>query len=304
MDTVSLWKFLPALLPFVIGIVLMAKGNSTSTMYFVTAGALALIALIWGEIARRAVELYNRRGAVASWVGTLPSKTLTLIDTALPRIARGLDIALQKAWAGLQKLGEWIVKGAEWVWPRFNAKPCLWLGVMSLVWTGYYLLTAYTQADWVMFHKAGVPLVIAITLLVIHFDKHWVVCQAIWDNWKIGWVTISTIVLVTALSHGWWKGSVIAGLSLACSVITIGDRWGKVGEGLAKMTSLLWSFFSGDKGGVLAVIAWAIVGITTVLFYHGKGVEYLAELEASSGITILVIFFGIAYLVVSTMSKK
>jgi hypothetical protein len=284
----------------------MAKGNPSSTMYFVVAGILALIALMWGEIARRAIELYNRRGDVAVWVGTLPSKSMTLLDTALPRIARGLDIALQRVWAGLQKLGDWIVKGAEWVWPRFEAKPLLWLGVMSLVWTGYYLLTAYTQADWVMFHKAGFPLVIAITLLVIHFDKHWVVCQAIWDNWKISWVTISSVVLVTALSHGWWKGAGIAGLSLACTIITVGGWWGKVGEGLAKLASFLWSFLIGEKGGVPALIAWATVGITITLLYYAKNIdsEYSAELYTIAGATTLIISIGMGVLVVKMLGKK
>jgi hypothetical protein len=272
-------------------------------MYFVAAGALALIAIMWSGIARRAITLYNKRGNVVVWVGTLPSKSLTLLDTALPRILRGLDLALQRAWAGLQKLGEWIVKGAEWVWPRFEAKPYLWLGVMSLLWLVYGLYSAYANADWKTFHEAGLPLTFAIILLLAHFDKHRIVCQAIWDNLKISWVAISSIVLVTVLSHGWWKGAMIAGLSLTCSIVTIGGWWGKVGEGLSKLSSLLLSFFSGDKGAVLAVISWSIVGITTVLFYHGKGVEYLAELEASSGITLLVIFFGIAYLAVSAEGK-
>ena len=100
MDITSLWKFLPALLPFVIGVTLMMKG-SDSTTYFVVAIILAGIALMWSEIARRAVELYNRRGDVGVWVGTLPGKSLTLLETALPRILRGLDILLQKVWTGM-----------------------------------------------------------------------------------------------------------------------------------------------------------------------------------------------------------
>lgn len=306
MDITSLWKFLPALLPFVIGVILMSKGNPSSTMYFVVSGILALIAIMWSGIARRAVELYNRRGDVGVWVGTLPGKSVTLLETALPRIAQGLDFAIKKVWAGMQRLADWIVKAAEWVWPRFEAKPFLWLGVMSLVWTGYYLLTAYTQADWVMFHKAGFPLVIAITLLVIHFDKHWVVCQAVWDKRAISWATLSSIVLVTALSHGWWKGAGIAGLSLICATITIGEWWSKVGEGLAKLSSLLLSFFSGDKGGIPALIAWTMVGIILTLFYFAKNLdgEYSTELYTVASATILAIFIGMGVLTVKTVGKN
>jgi hypothetical protein len=305
MDITSLWKFLPALLPFVIGVTLMMKG-SDSTTYFVVAIILAGIALMWSEIARRAVELYNRRGDVGVWVGTLPGKSLTLLETALPRILRGLDILLQKVWTGMQKLSEWIVKVAEWVWPRFEAKPYLWLGVIALLWTGYYLVTAYTQADWVPFHKAGFPLILASILLLVHFDKFWAVCQAIWDKKAISWATISTVVLVTTLSHGWWKGAMIAGLSLACSVITVGGWWGKVGEGLSKLASFLWSFLIGEKGGVPALIAWAMVGIILTLFFFAKNLdgEYSTELYTTGSATILIIFIGMGALVVKMAGKK
>jgi hypothetical protein len=306
MDITSLWKFLPALLPFVVGIVLMAKGNPSSTMYFVAAGALAIIALMWSQIARRATELYNKRGNVAVWVGTLPSKSMTLLETTLPRIARGIDIALQKTWAGLQKLGEWIVKVAEWVWPRFEAKPFLWLGVIALLWTGYYLVTAYTQAKWVPFHTAGFPLILAVILLLVHFDKFMTVCQVIWDKLAISWATISSVVLVTALSHGWWNGAGIAGLSLACSIITIGDWWSKVGEGFVKLVSFIWSFLIGEKGGVPALIAWTIMGITITLLYHAKNIggEYVSELRTAAGATTLIITVGIGVLVVKALGKK
>jgi hypothetical protein len=296
---VSLWKYLPVIFLFSLGYDLLGKESSYVTPCFALGVGLLSLFLTWDVIALRAVTLYEKRGDFAEKASKIPGqayeKGAAALRAAAPHIAHGLDVAIEKAHQGAEKLAKGAVKGTGFAWKHFWLKPSFWSAVIAAMFTGYF----FYEGTWKSFHYGLTFLALSAFLLTFHFNALGKAFEVIGKNYVISWLVSSALILALTTSHGWWTGAILSGLSFICSVITAGKWWGNVKNGTGKLVAFLWSFLSGEQGKASALIAWILTGVATTLFLHSMNTDGAlnSAVYISASVTILLIFFGIGALV-------